>query len=182
MAGCGFVRRRFPQRFQAPFELCDLLFERSVGKGSLGDQQKMFALKRFLQIVECAIAHCEHSLLHRSVGGQKLDRQIAMGLTHARKRLLARHPRHLQIQERKVRRAGQRFCKAFYRIDKFRHRHARHTKDTANVFSQRWFVIDDEDAAHSDPLPANQRYGWPRMNLAGGSSTLKMAPPSSRGE
>ncbi len=111
-----------PSDSSRPFSRVTSLLQRGVGERPLHHQQKIVALERLLQIIECAVAHGQHRAFHRSERGEKDDGQAGMRLVQPREDLFARHPRHAHVQQDQVGRLGKSIRQALRRIDEFRRR------------------------------------------------------------
>ncbi len=79
-----------------------------------------------------------------------------MGLVQPGKDLFARHSRHAHVQQQQVGRVGQTFGQPLGRVHEDGHGCAGKAQHPLDVFTQRGFVVDDQDAAHAVVPPANQ--------------------------
>jgi hypothetical protein len=165
------------ESLQTAFQRLDFPLQLGVRQRPLDNQQQIFALEGLLQVVEGAVAHGQYRALHRPEGGEEDDGKSGMRFVQPRKDFFSRHPRHAHIQQHQIRRVGQAFGQSLGRIHEDRNRRARQPQHPLDVFTQRGFVVDDQNPAHSVVPPANQWYGWPRVNRAGGNSITKLAPP-----
>ena len=166
-----------PRASRRSFSACDFPFQLGVGKRSLHYQQQFFALEGLLQIIERAIAHRQHGAFHRPEGGEEYDGKSRMRFMQPRKNLFSRHAGHAHIQQNQVGRVDEAFCECFRGVNEDIDRRTGQSQHPLDILAQRSLVVDDQNPAHSVVPPANQWYGWPRVNRAGGNSITKLAPP-----
>jgi hypothetical protein len=138
----------FAERLQPSFQPLHFLRQFGVRERPLHQKQKIFPPKRFLQVIECAVAHGEHSALDRSEGGENDDGHAGMRLVQPRKDLLARHCRHAHVQQHQVGGMSEGIRQALNRIrigglgDFGKLQHA------LNVLAHRRLIVNYENAIH----------------------------------